>query len=404
MATAAIDFRPFVEANGIYNTGLAGVAVTNAGQLATSASPGIGLVWGVSGMHSWRHTKLGLDYRGSLDHYTQETKYDTTNQQMLLSVDQMLNRHTQFGLRATAGTFSYNFGLPGLTPTVTFDPNGVYIPHTDFFDNRTSYATAAGDFTLRKSARLSFSIGGQGSIVSRLSSALYGVVSGSGRGDVQYRVRRSTTIGAFYTYQHYSFTRVTGGTDLHGAAGTYSWRVSRWLELSGYGGFMRVESKFLQAVPVDPVIAVILGISYAPQIYHSISYAPNLGGRLSRTFRTGVAYISAGHSYVPGNGLFLTSAITSVMGGYGYTGLRRWSFHATAQYDDSQAAANVSGGYGDYGFNLSASRQITRGLNSVVNYYARRYQSGDFTQYNRWIQTVRVGVGYTPGDLPLRIW
>jgi hypothetical protein len=33
-----------------------------------------------------------------------------------------------------------------------------------------------------------------------------------------------------------------------------------------------------------------------------------------------------------------------------------------------------------------------------------QYQSGDFTNYNRWAYTVHVGLGFTPGDVPIRLW
>jgi len=404
MTTPAIDFRPFLEVTGIYNTGLAGVAVTNQGTLATSASPGVGLAWGISGTKSWRHTKVGLDYRGDIEHYTHETRYDSTNQEILFGLTQALSRHILLTFRSSAGTYSLNFGLRGLTQTVPFDPNSTYVPQTDFFDNRTMYATGQLDLTVQKSARLSFNFGGDGSVVSRRGQDLAGAVSAGARGDMQYRLTRRSTIGALYFYQHYDFTRVLGGTDIHSVNGTYSIRLSRWLEFTGYGGFVRVESKLIQQVAVDPVIAAILGITTAAQIFHNISVEPNFNGRLSRTFRTGVAYISGGHAYVPGNGLFLTSSLTSVQAGYGYTGLRRWSFNAAGLYDRADAQANVSGQYGDYGMSLSASHTLRRGFNLVSRYYLRKYYSGDFSNYNRWVNDVRVGFGFTPGDVPLRIW
>src|SRR5579871_6178251 len=73
MSAPEIKFRPFVELTGIYSTGLAGVATDAQGNVANVDSAGIELTFGVSGTHSWKHTKLGLDYRGSLDHYTTQS-------------------------------------------------------------------------------------------------------------------------------------------------------------------------------------------------------------------------------------------------------------------------------------------------------------------------------------------
>src|SRR5262249_43096726 len=150
--------------------------------------------------------------------------------------------------------------------------------------------------------RLSFDLGGDVYLIKRHSSALYGTDGVTARGDVQYRLTRKSTLGAEYMFMHFFFPGLTGSTDVHGAMGTYSLRVSRNVEFSGYAGLMRVESKFEQTVAIDPVIAALLGISGTPEILHSIKYIPNLAGRLSRTYHTGVLYISGGHSVYPGNG------------------------------------------------------------------------------------------------------
>ena len=129
-----------------------------------------------------------------------------------------------------------------------------------------------------------------------------------------------------------------------------------------------------------------------------------MNARLSRTFQRGVAYASGGRTVTPGNGLFLTSTLTSVSAGYNYTGLRRWSFGARAFYDRAESLGNVIGQYGDTGWNLTMSRQIGRAVHIVASFFARQYQSSDFEKYNRRIYTARVGLGFTPGDVPLRIW
>jgi hypothetical protein len=405
MTTPAISFRPFVEVTGLYDTGLAGVAVVNsAGALANLASFGVGLTWGISGTHSWRRTKIGLDYRGNYDHYTQQTSFGGLNQQILLGITKPLSRRVTLVMRNTAGTFSRDFGLKGLTATVPFDPTTTDIPRTDFFDNRTSYVTTQADLTMQKTARLSFNIGGDGSIVKRHYASLYDVVTGGARGDVHYRLSRRSTIGTAYFYEHYAFTGVGGGSDLHSVVGSYGLRVSRWVEISGYAGLVRMESKFVQSVPVDPIIASILGITAAPQIFHTIGYSPMWTGRLSRTFRNGVAFAGGGRMIVPGNGLFLTSDQTNAFAGYGYTGLRRWSFNTDVRYTRSSALANVSGRYADMSGGFSVSRKLLWSTHFVARYYVRQYSSADFQNYNRLIHEARIGFGYTPGDIPLRVW
>ncbi len=113
MASPQIDFRPFVELTGVYDTGLSGVAVNSQGQLGNEASEGLELTAGISGVHSWRHTKIGLDYRGSVRRYTHATSYDSTDQSLMLGIVHQFSRHVSLTLNESAGLFSRNFGHSG---------------------------------------------------------------------------------------------------------------------------------------------------------------------------------------------------------------------------------------------------------------------------------------------------
>lgn len=404
MMEPQIDFRPFLEVTGVYDTGLAGVIVNDQGQLANVASDGVEIAGGISGTHSWKHTLVGLDYRGAYRHYNRQTFYDGTDQSLMLGITQQLSRHVSLGLRESAGLFSRDYGLYGLPQTVPFDPSSSYIPTTDFFDNRTIYVSTQADLVYQKTARLSFDFGGDGFLARRRSTALYGVTGAAARGDMQYRLSRRTTIGAAYMYTHFDYTRVFSGTDLHAFVGSYSVRLSRDLEFTGYAGVMRSETKFIQTIPLDPVVAALLGVSQGNIIVHSVDYMPTFSGRLSNTFRRGVLYGSATRTVTPGNGLFLTSKVYSFALGYSYTGLRRWSFTSQADAALAQSVGNVTGAYRDYGATFTASRQITGAIHALTTFTARRYQSPDFSGYNRPIYSVRVGFGFSPGDVPLRIW
>jgi hypothetical protein len=404
MAAPQISFRPFIEVSGVYDTGLAGVAVNDQGELASTTAEGVELAFGISGSHSWRHTQLGLDYRGDVRRYNQATNYDSTDHSLLLGIKHQFTRHILLNLRESAGMFSQNDGLLGLPQTVPFDPSQSFIPTTDFFDNRTIYGSTQADLIIQKSSRLSFDFGGSGFLTRRRSSALYGVTGAEARADVQYRISRRTTIGGNYSYTHYSFTGIFSSTDMHGANATFATQFARRLELSGYAGAARVETKFIQTVPVDPAITAILGITEGTRVAYSVRYIPTLSVRLSQTLSRGVLYLAGGHSVTPGNGLFLTSSVTNISGGYSYTGLRRWSFNAQAGYNDSESIGNVIGRYKDLDASVTASRQVSRSIHAIFGFTARKYESGDFSQYNRVVYMARVGVGFTPGDVPLRVW
>jgi len=407
MAADQIDFRPYLTITGVYDTGLAGVSVNSQGEIGNYSSPGIEFAGGISGVHSWKHTKIGLDYHGDVFHYFKTTFYDNTDQTLLLGITHQFTRHVTLVLNEAAGLFSLDYGALGLLSTVPFDPSTLDIPLTDFFDNRTFYLSTQASLIYQRTARLSFSFGGLGYLNRRRSTALYGVTGASATADVEYRLTRNTTIGAMYDYTHYSFTRILNDADMNGAAATFAHRFTRTLELTLYAGFFRVETEGVQNVSIDPAIAAFLGISATQfSVNYSTSYVPNASGRLSQTFNKGVAFLAGGRTVTPGNGLFLTSQMTNITGGYTYTGIRRWSFSATGAWNDGKTigSAIIPGEYRDTVGSISMSRSLTRAVHVVAGAEAIQFGSNNFAQYNRRIYDVRIGLQFAPGDVPLRIF
>lgn len=404
LASTPVAFRPYFEFAGIYDTGLAGVGVDKQGELATTSAAGIQFAGGISGSHSWRHTTIGLDYRGDINHYDKTTYFDGSDQFLNLGIKHQFSRHVSLNLRESSGLFDHAFNLGGIEQSVPYDPSQTTLPTTNFFDNRTEYLNTQADLIYQRTSRLSFDFGGSGYINRLRSTSLYGITGANATGDVQYRLTRRITVGADYRYEHYSFTRIFSSTDLHSGTGSFSMRISKTLEFSGYAGFTRSETKFAQTVPVDPAIAALLGIQSAQTVSYSVRYIPNVNGRFSRTVHNGILYITAGHLVVPGNGLFLTSTETTVNAGYTYTGLRRWSFSLVGAYNNGTSFSNINGTYGNEGGSLNASRQIARSFHAIFAFSGNRFFSSSFSQYNRPLYEVRVGFGWSPGNIPLRVW
>jgi hypothetical protein len=404
MQGAAIDFRPFFAFGLGYTAGLSGVSVDPAGNTINDASLNMEVSGGVSGNHSWKHVKVGMDYRGSFRHNTRSSFFDGTDQTLSLGLTDRLTRHAALTLRENAGLTSNNFSQLSLNPALPFDPSTAYIPTNDFFDNRTIYLSTQADLVMQLSPRLTLDFGGDGFLQRRRSSALYGVTGAGARADVQYRLSRRTTIGMGYTYTHYSFTGIFSSTDLHGVVGTYGLRLTRSMEVTGYAGIMRVETKFAQLVPLDPAIAALLGVGAVTEVSYRRGYIPNVSVRLSHTVRRGVFYLSGGHSVVPGNGVFLTSTSTTLGVGYGYTGLKRWSINTGVQYSRANSRGNVVGGYGGYSGTAGVSRQLVKSTHGFLNASFNKYNSPDFRNYNRWTYSVQLGLAFAPGDVALRLW
>jgi hypothetical protein len=408
MAPTQIDFRPFLSINAGYDTGLNGVSVDPNGNPTNAASYSVDASAGVSGFHSWKHTTLGLDYRASFRHYGSQSFYDGTDQLLLFSLSHLITRHVMFTLREDAGLYSQNYAAPSLQQTVPFDPATAYVPTADFFDNRTMYFSTQADLTVQLSTRLSFDIGADGFMTRRRSTALYGVGGAAARADLQYRLSRRTTIGLGYTYTHYSFNGIFSSTDLHTLVASYAIRLSRTFELSATGGATRFENKFVQNVPIDPAIAAVICVPGQPcgttEVTYGVNYIPSITARLSKVVPRGIVFVTGGRSVTPGNGLFLTSTSTVVGGGYSYTGLKKWAITTSLNYTTSDSVGNVLGKYTNIVASANVSRQIYRATHFVLGFDARQYGSPDFKNYNKWAYAVRAGFGFTPGDIPIRLW
>jgi hypothetical protein len=403
MVDSQLSFRPYFEISAVYDTGLAGVDVNSKGELGNTASVGLDLAGGISGTHSWSHTQIGLDFRGDITEYTKATYYDGSNESLLLSIKHQFTRHVYVNFRESAGEYSTGLASASLQQAVAYDPSQSSLPTTDFFDNRTVYLNTQADLVYQRSARLSFSVGGSGFLNRRRSTALYGVTGASATGDMQYRITRRSTIGVNYAYTNYSYTRILSGTNIHSFSGTFAMQLTKNLEFSAYGGVSRVETKLEEEIPVDPAIAALLGITEGLTIAHVLEYTPSGTGRISRKFHNGVAYVSGGRMITPGNGLFLTSVNTNGAVGYSYTGLRRLSLSATLNYNRA-TTVGTPGSYGNTGGTATASRQLVKSFHIVASITANRYESPDYTQYNRMIYNARIGFGWTPGSVPLRVW
>jgi hypothetical protein len=40
----------------------------------------------------------------------------------------------------------------------------------------------------------------------------------------------------------------------------------------------------------------------------------------------------------------------------------------------------------------------------ILSFIARKYDSANFQNYNKWAYSVNLGLSFTPGDIPIRLW
>ncbi len=401
-----IRFRPFFGVSGIYDTGLTGVLFNKQNQLEAVDSFGVEAIFGIGGRRIFKRDIVGLEYRGNIFHYTPNSFYDGSNHLFSLDVKHQAAKHLSLNLKETAGVYSNNYALLngiGSTDPSIAGTDLVVTPNTQAFDNRVIFLSSQADVVFQKSARLSFNMGGGGFLVRRRSSSLYGVSGFQARGDATYRITKRTTVGGYYAYSHYDFTKAFGGSDVHTVGLDYSMALNRTLELRLRVGASRVETLGLITVEVDPVIAAILGQTIGIQTIYRVNFVPDFSGQLTKQVRNGSATLEYSRGVTPGNGLYLTSQRDSAGAHAEYNGIHRYAIAFGAGRDALTSLGTALGHYTSYYGRAGVVRNLKKSVQTDGHVEFRRY-SIDSSRFQR--NQVRVSIGFTfsPSERPLSVW
>ena len=397
-----IDFRFYGQITGIYDSGLAPVSVDSAGNAVNvGADYGVETGFGVVGSRTWNRDKLSLEYHGSYKHYTNNPFFDGTDQFLNMTYSRALKRHVMLDVKETAGSTSLANGYFTFVPLTNTDLFAV--PTNELFDNPTRYLQSRLDLTWQKTARLSFSIGGEGFVVRRRSLALAGLNGFRTRADAAYRLTRKQTISLNYAYSYFDFQRFFGNGSIQSAGLGYSFGLTRKLEFSSQGGVQAAHVLGLQSVSLDPAIGAIVGRTTATTTFDRTVYGPFAEARLIRRFSK--ASLSVGYSMgaTPGNGVYLTSRQNVGTVDYSYVGFRRLTAGVNASYGQLSALGQTLGKYSNYQSGASLVYRLMRDTHLTVRYDFRHFTTQN-AGYQKDSNRLTLGVAYSPGDRPLAIW
>lgn len=395
-----ISFRPYFNLSAMYDDGMS-ASPDASGQLRSGAVTGGEAAAGLYGYHSWKHTVLGVNYRGDYRRYNRKTGYDGTTQLLTFGLTHQPTKKLELTFREGVGTFTQNTGYGGTFGF--FDPTFAQIPHNELLDSRTDYVSTMADAAYLMTRRLSFNFGGTGFLVRRRVSSFYGVTGSSARADMAYRLTRRSTIAGDYFFTHFEFNKVFGASDIHSVAADYSIRLSRSWELALRAGVIRAEMLSMGVVSIDPLVAAIIGRPSAFRAFYRREAGPTYAGQLQRFFRRAAFQAGYSNGVTPGNGIYMASRQNTASAILSYTGMRYWSLNAGAYYSDMRSIGQDIGRYRTGSAGLSAARSIaSRNLFFTARLDARRYLAGE--AFRRTSYHASVGIAYSPGDVPLRLW
>ena len=393
-----VSLRFFVNAAGIYDNGVQPYSVDSTGHLVTvNGLWGTEVAVGAYGVHNFRHARLGLDYKGTYRHYSQNSFYDGTDHTLALGYTYQKSRRLIFDLRQLAGSVSQSTSFAGALPPVT---DAVVTPSSLLFDNRANFLQSSMDVNFVQSDRTVFTMGGEGFGIWRKAPGLIGMQGYDLHGAIQHRVSRRTTVGVNYQHSHYDFPKAFGESDINSYTGTLATQFGRFWTASFQGGAYQAEVQGLQRVAVDPAIAALLGVSSTVQTFYRKSIFPQWEATVGRRFqRADVSfYYRSGVS--GGNGVYLTSREETEGVSFGYTATHKWSFSANGGYSRLDGIGQNLQPYSQFVGGAGVTYAITSPIHAFARYDAHHQEIASAI-YMQTGYRATVGISFSPGDVPL---
>jgi len=401
-----VDLRYYFDVTGVYDTGLQPFAVNSKGDLVPiNGLYGVQADLGVYGTHRWRQAQLGLDFTGSFYDYANSSSYSGTSVNLMLGYSYQQSRRLVYDMRLIGGTSSLGYGAPGFygTTPVTGTTDVVNTPTSLLFDNRIYYLQPTMEMTFIQTARTSYTVGGEGYFVRYQASGLASMNGYNLHGTIRHRVTKNQTIGATYSHVHYDFPPAFGQSDMNTAELFFATSIGRRWTFNISAGATQAEVQGIQQVSLNPVVAALLGVSFGQQTFYREDFYPAGSISLNGHFKTYSLGIVAAQSISPGNGVYLTSNQQAASFNYSYTGIRKWNFGLNAGYTKLAGIGQGIQDYGGFTGGVGITYSLTRALHIIARGYSR-YQQIDIVGYNRTGYRASIGLGFSPGSVPLSLW
>ena len=375
-----IKWNESIGFSGVYDTGINGTANADGSTGSGAVLTGAMLSWALSGRHYFHRDVVSFGYTGNYSRYNGSGGYSGSNQSLSGGYAHTLTRRMRLNLGGNGSILSQNSVLENqpVGPQTIANISVASSPNIQIFDTGTKQMTLQADLTWQESARLSFSMGTSYFGVERDSPLLLGTTGEQARGDVNYRLTSRTTIGAYYSYNHYLYPHGVGNTATDTFGAIYSYAFNRTTQLRFRGGLSVVQSLGLVTVPIPPAIAVLLGAGSGLIDSYATYRTTDFSVQLVRDFRGGrTASIAYARGISPGNGVFQTSQQETISGNVSAKVLRSYSLNIGGGRDTLKAATlsvvqNLGAYQSEYAL-LSLGRSYRRGIGASLSVEYRHF-------------------------------
>jgi hypothetical protein len=391
-----MSFQWHVGATGSYATDITPAVTDENGQLIKESSAGALVRGGVSGVKHGKDSTFFGDLAAGYRYYSKE--FANLNSGVDVSggmgYSRQIDVRTAVQIAAQAYTTGYSWG--GVyTPTVRVPIDGIGRPIDNGFDSRTSSLGASGGVTRMLTRRWAATASVSGYYTKRHSDSLISSNGFQATGSLNYLIDSSSSTGLGYSFANYRSPEGFGNTYAHSLYWQFSKSFENHWSISGYAGVFYSSYERAVAVPLDPVLAAIIGGGQTVlQPLSQTGWGPTIGVTASRGFKSSSISFYYRRGISPGTA-FLASATSDDFGAhYSLTTSNRTNLGVGFSYSHHKAPGSDFT-YDNYGGSCGFNYRIGGGFNFTANAtYYRQSSTGDGLNRDRFY----AGIGFTYGS------
>lgn len=354
--------------------------------------------------HTDAHSALTLGYQANYtySHTNLANPYRGLNQDVNFTYERQLSRRWGFYTGETAGSQRSLLGLVRPTSQRNYFDQA-YTSANEALDQRLKYVNVGGGMYFQKSSRWNFSADAGAFLVSRQSQALVSSRGERAQGEASYRLSKSQSIGAVYSFSHFYYVRGFGETYVHSVMLAYGRRLNRNWNLHINAGPHQADSERLRSVPVDPYIAALTGQASTIEAFRGVSRGLSVSAGLSGVYRKSYFYGGYRRAVDPGNGLTLTALNDFVNFNYSYRTSRNVSMGFSlfgSRMNPLLTGADRGNSFRAYGGSFNGSYRINDYVHALATMGWQKILY-DQISVRQGRTSITLGLAFSPGELPI---
>jgi hypothetical protein len=136
---------------------------------------------------------------------------------------------------------------------------------------------------------------------------------------------------------------------------------------------------------------------------YRVNWLPLGDAALTRAFRRSSLSMHYTRGVTPGNGVYLTSRVETILAAYSYSGIRRWNLGVSGGRDTLDSLTQTIGKYAGSTAGGGATYNVTGALHLITRFDFRHYDVSQ-TVFRRNSYRASIGIGFSPGEIPLSLW